>query len=695
MQSPRHTHPRASKDSAGTIDFIQHFFCIFVQSTFMKNISLVLMIVSLLFAFANLKAQRNLQSIYDQIKPPASETTFSSGHTAPGDNYQLHIAKALEEMEKYKSFVPKLKNTQGMSKTYPDTIIVGVAPYDTLRITGTFSHKGPIIVALNGVLIIKNANFTNVGDLILFNNGKAFIDSSNVSFPQNYFYQRSLILVNHAQVIIHNTKLSYGGYVHNCVVTDSAQLNFQNVTQPDFMTTGLSRYGSININGTNQAGEFIIQDYVTLNIKNATTALLWHSFPDTSVINWSFGARDTAYNYHFNKTKSGVKGVEYQINADSVYGILWGMMPSSGSHVTISNSKIRTIGLLFDHPHDTVSVSGITNNSSYQTYTLPLSDRTLKFSNCYVSTWSLYVFHHSHINISGCITGEVGCYNRSSVSGTNFWNDGSGGYLYASDTATSVCISTTASTAVRSEKTSIMVFGYSTVGSNGYAAAIDNSFLVVTQSSLPSDPVAYSSAAVLYDYINPPAYAYVDSIIPITGSAWIHRGPTSAWMYFKRKQLFYQKPNDTAWTPIAAADTIPVSNSFVANWNTHGMTPGNYNVALRIFDTWGNKTNAIRQVNLLSGLLTDIENENTKNKIVIYPNPAQNELTLSISSSKTDHAKIEIMDIQGRILLTENREFVNGNNLMHLNTSSLPTGNYLCKVETSNGVFREKIVVVR
>ena len=661
----------------------------------MKKTSFLLLIVSFLFASVNLKAQKNLQSIYDRIKPPSSETKFSGVQNVSNDNYQLHISQALQVADKYKSFHPVLKNNMGMSKTFPDTIIVGVAPYDTLRITGTFSHKGPIFVALNGVLIIKNANVTNIGDLILFNNGKAFIDSSKVTFPQDYFYERTITMVNHSQVDILNTTLNYGGFVHNCTVTDSAQLNLVNVTQPDFMTTGLSRYGTININGTNQAGEFIIQDYVTLNIKNATTALLWHSFPDTSVINWSFGQHDTAYNYHFNKTKTGVKGVEYKINADSVYGILWGMMPSAGSTVNIANSKIRTIGLLFDHKQDTVSVSGLTNNSSYKTFTCPVSDRTLTFSNCYVSTWSLYVFHKSHINISGCITGEVGCYGKSSISGTNFWNDGSGGYLYASDTATSVCINTTASSAVRSEKTSIMVFGYSTVGSNGYAAAIDNSFLVVLQSALPSDPIAYSSSAVLYDFINPPAYAFADSIIPITGSAWIHRGPTSAWMYFKKKQLFFQKPNDTAWTPIAAADTIPVSNSFVANWNTQGMTPGNYNVALRIFDTWGNKTDAIRQVNLLSGLLTDIEDENTKNKIVVYPNPAQNELTLSISSSKTDHAKIEVIDMQGRILFTENHEFASGNNSIKLNISNLPNGNYLCKVETGNGVYREKIVVVR
>ena len=661
----------------------------------MKKLFLLLLPFMVLFISVNTSAQINLQNIYDQIKPPARQTTFIAAQKNPDAIDRTHMAQILAYMEKCKSMQAPLKNKLGMYKTYPDTIIVGAAPYDSLVITGTFTHKGPIIVALNGVLIFKNANVTNVGDLIAFNHGKIFIDSSTVSFPQDYFYQRSLTLVNHATAIIANSTLKYGGYTHSCVVTDSAQLNLFNVTQPDFMTTGMSAYANININGTNQAGEFIMEDHIKLNIKNAHTALLWHHFPDTAVVKWTFGTSDTVYGYQFNKSKSGIKGVDYQVNADSVYNIMWGMMPSAGSKINISNSKIRAIGLWFDHKQDTTNVSGISNNSMYSSYSLPLSDRSLVFSNCYVQTWSLYVFKQTHVNISGCITGEVGSFNKSTIVGSSFWNDGSGGYLFTSDSSVGFCVNTTATTAVRSEKSSIFVFGYSTIGSYGYAAALDKSFLVVVQSTLPADPAVYSSAAVLYDYLNPPANAYVDTVVAFNGSAWIHRGPTSAWMHFKSKQLFYQKPGDTTMIAIAPADTLAVSNGFIANWNTHGLAAGNYNITLRIRDDWGNKTDASRQVNLLSGILTGISETSIPNKLSIFPNPAQDEFTLLFSTAKNERAKIQLLDMQGRILITETRELISGNNAIRINTSHLPAGNYLCRVETDDGVWREKVVVGR
>ncbi|HTA81630.1 MAG TPA: T9SS type A sorting domain-containing protein [Bacteroidia bacterium] len=660
----------------------------------MKKINPLLTIVftvSFLLQIVSVSAQKyNLQAILNQVKPSASNTvihTQSSGFSSD----QPHLSQFFQFNENVRSHsihVPK--KATGTS----DTIYVGIAPYDSLVITGTYSHTGPIIVVLNGVLIIKNANVTNLGDMYAIQKGKIIIDSSTVSFPQNYFYQRSLVLVGTATATISNTTLSYGGYSHNLSVYDTAQITFRNVTQPDWMTSGIGSHASLTINGTNQAGEFIISDYCNINIKNATSVLLWHQFPDSSVINWSFGKHDTAYGYKFNNSMPGVKGIEYNVSADSCYSIMWAMMPSSGSNINVTNSKIRSIGLWFDKPKDSVIVSGITDNATYAgTFNAPLSDRTFTLTNCTVQTWSFYVFHKSIINVSGCIAGEIGTENSSKMYGSGYVVDGSGGYHWSSDTSTIVAGNATVTSYVRSEKSSLFIFAYSTIGGSGYAEAIDNSILIVVQSTVPIDPQALDGSDAWFDNINQSGNMFADSVAPVNGSAWIHRGPTSNWMYFKSWQLFYQPNGDTGWTAITGIDTTEVSNNLLANWNTHGLNSGTYDLDLRLTDSYNNSVDAIKQVTLLPLILGVNEIKNIS-EFSIYPNPAKESITIDFTSTKSGAVQIELTDISGRQVLIS-KDFVgnSGRNMVQLNTSDLAAGTYICSV-TVNGSKANKLIEI-
>ncbi len=633
--------------------------------------------------------QHNLQAIFNQLKPPTN--TGPSFNSLPTNTQnQVHLNSLLQLQENSKTLsihIPKKPSST------TDTIYVGISPNDTLIITGNYTHTGPIVVLLNGVLIIKKATMTNLGDLIALNNGKIVIDSSTVSFPQSYFYQRSLLLVNKATATIRNTTLSYGGFSHNCSVYDTAVLTLTNVTQPDWMTTGMGVRATININGTNQVGEIIIADNVNLNIKNATNCLLWHQIPDTAVVNWSFGKRDTAYGYQFNKTKAGIKGVEYSVTADSVYGVMWALMPSSGSTINISNSKIRSIGLWFDKPKDSVIVSGITDNATYSSFTTPLSDRVLTFSNCTVQTWSFYVFHKSIINVTGCIAGEIGTEDSSKMYGNNYLVDGSGGYHWTSGTSNITSANATVNSYVRSEKSGFFIFGYGTIGGSGLAEAIDNALLIVVQSLVPADPTAINGGAAWFDNINQTGNLFADSIAPINGSAWIHRGPTSNWMYFKNWQLFYRPVSATTWIPITNIDTNEVSNSLLTNWNTHGLNSGVYDLDLRITDTWGNSVDAIKQITLLP-LILGVNEVTDLPEFSIYPNPAKQSVTVSFTATQSEKVQIELTDISGRqVFINSNFISIAGKNTTHLNTSQLPVGTYICRITTTEGSVQQLLEV--
>src|SRR5579872_3634957 len=116
----------------------------------------------------------------------------SADAATPGSANQI-IAK-MEEVKKMNWDAFQSIHQGAMSL---DTVYVGIKAHDTLRITGNYSHTGPIFVFNDGVLIIKNANVTNYGDVFVFGHGMLIADSSSLTFPQDYFYQRSLLVVQH------------------------------------------------------------------------------------------------------------------------------------------------------------------------------------------------------------------------------------------------------------------------------------------------------------------------------------------------------------------------------------------------------------------------------------------------------------------------------------------------------------------
>jgi hypothetical protein len=81
-----------------------------------------------------------------------------------------------------------------------------------------------------------------------------------------------------------------------------------------------------------------------------------------------------------------------------------------------------------------------------------------------------------------------------------------------------------------------------------------------------------------------------------------------------------------------------------------------------------------------------IDQNTRKNNLFIYPNPATNEIHISLPNKEVAKS-IKIYDVNGRILL--NRA-VNAEQ-SSLNISSLPKGNYWIEVGTTNQIFKSKL----
>ncbi len=69
----------------------------------------------------------------------------------------------------------------------------------------------------------------------------------------------------------------------------------------------------------------------------------------------------------------------------------------------------------------------------------------------------------------------------------------------------------------------------------------------------------------------------------------------------------------------------------------------------------------------------------------LYPNPAQSEINISISSAKTEKVILDIYNLSGNKLLQWSQPVTNGNNVITKNTSGLKPGIYQLVITAANG----------
>jgi hypothetical protein len=564
-----------------------------------------------------------------------------------------------------------------------DTLVVGLPPYDSLVITGDYTHIGPVIVIGNGILRFNHAMATIIGDMWVFGeNALVTADSSTLYFPQEYFYQRSLIVTMKGRVQYNHTTLDYSGLSHNLFISDSATVTMHHVKDIGFTTCGLSGKPRVDIENSDEPSEYVITDKAQLTFKNDKTLLLWHHVPDSGVMNFTFPPGDSLISYHFSKNVPGISGIEYQIDVDSCSDVMWALMPARGSDISISDSKIRSVGLWFNG-HDSIHVNGLVDNSEYSSFTANLPDRNLHFESTNVQTWSLYPMDTVVLNVTGCILGEIGTENRSQLISNDIYVDGSGGYWWTTDRTFMVGGFSSAVNAIRSNNQSIFVFAYSTLN-NGVASSMGNSILMLIQSELPSDPKLYDGSCIWNAYVGEATNPFVDTIVHMNGSAWIDKTATSKLMGLAWFRLYYQRPADTSWIAVSDKITVGKHNDLLSDWNTHGLKPGAYLIKLVLCDNTAdsNKVEAMKSVNLLPKILGVRESDESGLRVAISPNPVNKTSILTIESPKNATFSLMIVDLSGKILDNTIISISAGKNIIPIGDLKVSPGVYCCILES-------------
>lgn len=90
------------------------------------------------------------------------------------------------------------------------------------------------------------------------------------------------------------------------------------------------------------------------------------------------------------------------------------------------------------------------------------------------------------------------------------------------------------------------------------------------------------------------------------------------------------------------------------------------------------------------------ESEGIIAQSIVYPNPANDKVTLSIDMLNSAKAKIQVVDMLGREVITlNNNNLSSGNNKIEINTSSLMSGTYYVRVVTNDGMVSHRLNITK
>lgn len=88
--------------------------------------------------------------------------------------------------------------------------------------------------------------------------------------------------------------------------------------------------------------------------------------------------------------------------------------------------------------------------------------------------------------------------------------------------------------------------------------------------------------------------------------------------------------------------------------------------------------------------MTDVT---TKEKaIALNPNPVVDQLNVQYRANDADYAQLQLIDIQGRVVLQQILSNEIGKDHMSVSVSNLKQGIYLCRLQTGNQIETAKFV---
>ncbi len=523
---------------------------------------------------------------------------------------------------------------------------------DTVLIDTDYVQDGDIIIYGNGMLLVDNAKLTLSGHLYAQNQGQTiFKNGAHLSFKQFYLSQYFTFLVDSAKFEAIDATIDGNGIPLDWVeLRDYSTYIARRVHFTDWVFRKVFNNSILIMEDVDYIGDLLVNDSCRVSFLHCAKLLPWLEIPDGSVIDIQFPGIDTVLHFEFSDTQPGIAGIDYTMTIDTCYNVWWGVGTHPGCSLTVTNSLV--MGSMMRIPgSDTITFYGIMDSTFYTDLTVPLPDRHHRLINSAVYSWQPYALEQTVFYIDSCTFGEMMGKGNSVTYATRCTCDGIWLHLGVVDNAfgsftdgmVKSFVSVWQNATLLLSNTSVICISPWSPPPMGPNLAHNHSYLLAVNSYFEYEPEAMDTSLVMVTAIDSPATGMVDTTIDIYGSAWIDAGPFNP-IAFDRYKLYWTYKGDSIWTLIRES-TSQFHNDTLGKWNTSGMSAGEYDLRLTIWDSAGDSLTAFRDITLLS---PGTEEENKPQSWKLAAHQEGSELRISFSTPIDRQVTLDIFDIAGR-----------------------------------------------
>ncbi len=601
----------------------------------------------------------------------------------------------------------------------------GTYSYDTVYIfnNGELNLSNQVEFAVNGIvallgtskLNVENSHFTaknifymqdsataKLSDTLdlpcsffLTGNASVQIDSAVVNIPMTYKGQYRWVASGNAGISLNHSQcyLGYGALGGSFVDSSffsQKNTNYYSTILP--MTVGIAGNSSLTVDSCSGGMEFVISENSVVSIHASDFFVIWFTFADGDTVNYSYPAANSIVfpnasnitgNYHFSDSLPNITGVGFSVDINDADGVFWGIISKANSNVIVNNSLLIACGFYFDGI--TVNTaSGLIDSQSYTNYQVPFSDRYFQVNNTTVKAWNFYPADSSEIIIDSCVFGESIGFVNGITKVVNSTCDGTGGYFGGTNSSKtyvfdSQIIRTGGTQQIINFQDSAKAWFYNSTVSG--AAIINNNVrMYYGNCQYDSIPVVNDNAYFAEAWIDSLNNGFVDSTVSIHGKIFGINGIINH-SDITQYVIQYSLPDTTNLITIkdTSATLFNMVNTELANWNTQGITSGNYLLWLTIFVDGDSAISCKRNIFLDNN--TGLYENNTFSGIILYPNPANTKLTIK----GKDIISVVVVDINGKEIFKGNTSEIT----LDKNYSGL----FFVKIETAEGRFVKKLII--
>jgi hypothetical protein len=137
-------------------------------------------------------------------------------------------------------------------------------------------------------------------------------------------------------------------------------------------------------------------------------------------------------------------------------------------------------------------------------------------------------------------------------------------------------------------------------------------------------------------------------------------------------------------TPDTAIIVISTSSAFTGEFDTSALANAPVGSILYVDD-----------LSFFGSASVGVEKIDDLLEAQVYPNPSVNNLNVNFYIADNSNAIIELFSIEGRLVYSEKRNLLKGNQNLNLEFDDLTNGTYQLRIQTDLGTIRKKINIIK